>query len=241
MFNLHGAPGYGGGRKTAPPLFTPVSLSAAKEGRGKSGAGALRVFLPCPDARRAPRGAAWTVLALLACLLGACSSADGPSPGGQQQDETNGSEFREKDRPELISAPRGRPAARCSLVIDPLSDMYYHTRSIRPFSFYSRGRPAGTRRRGDTVRELDLEAFRFGFSPSHMVFKKGETIRLLATSRDVPHSVCIREYGIDVPVNKGEVKRIEFAADRAGEFIVECSVYCGPGYKQMRARLVIEE
>lgn len=101
---------------------------------------------------------------------------------------------------------------------------------------------ANTPPRGEAgVREIKLEAFQFGFSPSIITVNRGDRVRLLATSRDVTHGVRIRAYDIDVPLNRGETKTIEFTADITGEFIIECSVYCGKGHQQMKARLIVEE
>ncbi len=91
------------------------------------------------------------------------------------------------------------------------------------------------------VREVRLEAYRFGFSPERIVVKKGDRVRLTATSRDVPHGVFIKEYGVNVKVEKGKEEVVTFTADKAGEFPILCSFYCGVGHHRMRATLVVEE
>ena len=91
------------------------------------------------------------------------------------------------------------------------------------------------------IKEIHLEAFRYGFSPAEIVVKKGDIVKIYATSRDVTHGVYIKAYGINVPVKKGEVKKIEFLADKAGEFVIRCSVYCGPGHDNMKAKLIVEQ
>lgn len=91
------------------------------------------------------------------------------------------------------------------------------------------------------VKEINLEAFQYGFSPEPVVVKKGDIVKLDITSRDVAHGVYIKEYGINVSVNKGEHKKIEFFADKEGKFDIICSVYCGPGHSRMRGNLIVEE
>lgn len=91
------------------------------------------------------------------------------------------------------------------------------------------------------ISEFDLEAYQHGYSPERLVVKKGNIVKLHATSRDVPHGIFIKEYGINVPVKKGSVEEIEFVADKAGEFDILCSVYCGSGHHSMKAKLVVEE
>ncbi len=90
-------------------------------------------------------------------------------------------------------------------------------------------------------KDIKLEAFQSGFSPDPVKVKKGDMVRLEITSRDVTHGVFIKEYGINVPVKKGEIKRVEFLADKAGEFDIICSVFCGSGHSKMRGRLVVEK
>lgn len=91
------------------------------------------------------------------------------------------------------------------------------------------------------IREIKLGAFQYGFSPDPLVVKKDDIVKLEITSRDVTHGVYIKEYGINVAVKNGETKKIEFFANKAGEFDIICSVYCGPGHSEMKGRLVVEE
>ncbi len=93
----------------------------------------------------------------------------------------------------------------------------------------------------DRIKEFKLEAYRFGYSPDRLEVKKNDVVRILATSRDVPHGVFIKEYGINAVVKKGETTVIEFLADKPGEFDVICSIYCGPGHREMKAKLVVGE
>ena len=91
------------------------------------------------------------------------------------------------------------------------------------------------------IKEFKLEAFKFGYDPEVIKVKKGDLVRLLATSRDINHGIYIKEYGIDVTLIKGEVKKIEFIADKSGTFPIICSVYCGRGHHSMTAKLIVAE
>lgn len=91
------------------------------------------------------------------------------------------------------------------------------------------------------IKEVDLEAFQFGFSPDMITVKKGDIVKIYATSRDVAHGFSIKEYDINVPLEKGKAEKIEFLADKAGEFDIACSVYCGAGHGNMKAKLIVEE
>ncbi|PIP20351.1 MAG: hypothetical protein COX40_05190 [Candidatus Omnitrophica bacterium CG23_combo_of_CG06-09_8_20_14_all_40_11] len=91
------------------------------------------------------------------------------------------------------------------------------------------------------IKEFNLEAYQFGFSPEVIEVKKGDIAKILAISRDVPHGVYIEEYNINVPVKKDQTQRIEFVADKNGEFDILCSIYCGKGHNTMKAMLVVKE
>ncbi len=90
-------------------------------------------------------------------------------------------------------------------------------------------------------KAFKLEAYRFSYSPDTIVVNKGDVVRITATSRDVTHVFFIAEYGINEKVEKGKYKDIEFVADKAGEFEIICSTYCGQGHYRMKAKLIVEE
>jgi heme/copper-type cytochrome/quinol oxidase subunit 2 len=91
------------------------------------------------------------------------------------------------------------------------------------------------------IKEFHFEAYQFGYSPEEIEVKKGDIVKIYATSRDVPHGIYIKEYDINVVVEKGKTKKIEFLADKLGEFQILCSIYCGRGHHDMRATLVVKE
>jgi YHS domain-containing protein len=57
------------------------------------------------------------------------------------------------------------------------------------------------------IKEVNLEAYQFGFSPDTITVKKGDIVKLLVSSRDVAHGVYIEEYGINVPISKDKVTK----------------------------------
>ncbi len=91
------------------------------------------------------------------------------------------------------------------------------------------------------IKEINLEAYQYGFSPDPVVVKKGDIVKFSITSRDVTHGVYIKEYGINITVKKGEHKKIEFFVGKEGNFDIVCSVYCGSGHSSMKGRLIVEK
>ncbi|ADU65314.1 cupredoxin domain-containing protein [Desulfurispirillum indicum] len=80
-----------------------------------------------------------------------------------------------------------------------------------------------------------------GYSPSRIVVKQGEPVRLRLISEDVTHGLIIGELGIDAGViQPGKMKTIEFTPERKGEFGFVCSVICSPLHTRLRGTLVVE-
>ena len=91
------------------------------------------------------------------------------------------------------------------------------------------------------VREIYVKAFRWGYDPSTIVVKKGERVRIIAESLDVPHGFAIDEYGISLYLDGVRKQTVEFVADKTGTFTIYCNVPCGSGHPTMRGRLIVEE
>lgn len=91
------------------------------------------------------------------------------------------------------------------------------------------------------IKNIKIEAYQFGFSPDKIEVKKGDIVRIHATSRDVPHGLYIKEYGINASLQKGKTRKIEFMADKVGEFDILCSIYCGRGHNKMKGKLIVKE
>ena len=89
----------------------------------------------------------------------------------------------------------------------------------------------------DGAREVKVEAFRYGFRPDPIVVKKGEKVRLIATSTDVTHGLGIEDLEINLELAPGEESRAEFTPETAGEFHIHCTVYCGSGHGDMHGTL----
>jgi heme/copper-type cytochrome/quinol oxidase subunit 2 len=91
----------------------------------------------------------------------------------------------------------------------------------------------------DGVREVEVEAFRYGYEPDPIVVKKGERVRLIAKSRDVTHGLGIEDLDIDIELSPKEERTVEFTPEKAGEFHIHCTVYCGSGHSGMHGTLQV--
>ncbi len=85
----------------------------------------------------------------------------------------------------------------------------------------------------DSSRTIDVHAHRFAFAPSEITVKKGENIRLKLISDDVPHSLLVKDLGINQVVQKSHPTEVIFTANQAGDFQGRCGRFCGSGHGQM--------
>ena len=99
--------------------------------------------------------------------------------------------------------------------------------------------PAETTGSG-SFKEFKITAKQFSFEPSTIEVNKGDKVRLIVTSMDVPHGISIKEYGINERLDVGKPVAIEFTADKEGTFTAFCSVFCGSGHSGMKGKLVVK-
>lgn len=99
----------------------------------------------------------------------------------------------------------------------------------------------GPARSGDaTVHAFEIAASRFQFQPEVLDVPQGELVRLTLRSTDTTHGIAIPAFGVKAVIPKGgEPVTVEFVADRAGNFPLQCSEYCGFGHRRMKGRLVV--
>ena len=89
-------------------------------------------------------------------------------------------------------------------------------------------------------KEFKMTAKQFAFEPSTIEVNKGDRVRLIVTSTDVPHGIAIPEYAINEKLDPGKPKTIEFTAVKSGTFKTFCSVFCGPEHGAMKGSIVVK-
>ena len=90
------------------------------------------------------------------------------------------------------------------------------------------------------IKEFRITAKQFSFTPDTIEVNKGDKVRLIVTSTDVPHGIAIPEYGINERLEPGKPVTIEFTADKQGSFAAFCSVICGAGHRDMKGKLIVK-
>lgn len=91
-----------------------------------------------------------------------------------------------------------------------------------------------------TTKEFNVEAFQFGYAPSEIHVNKGDRVIINLKTRDVPHSLTIQDFGVNIPATADTPGRGEFIANTKGVFTWRCRMPCGEGHQGMTGTLVVE-
>ena len=90
------------------------------------------------------------------------------------------------------------------------------------------------------VKEFDVVASQWKFSPNTIEVNEGDSVVLNVRSVDVAHGIAIPGFGINEYLSPGQTVRMEFIADRKGTFTFSCSVSCGVGHSGMVGKLIVK-
>lgn len=91
------------------------------------------------------------------------------------------------------------------------------------------------------VLVINMMSKQWEYDPSEIRVKEGQQILLRIKSTDVPHGFVIEEYRLNVFLTPGEVVEVKFTANKAGEYIYFCNVFCGTGHPNHKGKLIVEK
>ena len=94
--------------------------------------------------------------------------------------------------------------------------------------------------KSEALREFQLTAQKFEFSPQTIKVKRGDRVKLTVTAIDAQHGFKLEAFHVKQKVPKGQAVTAEFTADQAGSFPFQCSHFCGMGHSKMKGQLVVE-
>lgn len=92
----------------------------------------------------------------------------------------------------------------------------------------------------EQVREIRMVTKQFDYDPPVIRIKQGERVRLVVESEDVIHGFGILEWNINRQVLPGEPMVIDLRPEKAGEFQIVCTVFCGTGHAYHKGMIVVE-
>ena len=94
---------------------------------------------------------------------------------------------------------------------------------------------------GFDVKEVEMTAKKYEFSPSMVEVPVGTVIRFKITSLDRTHGFEIE--GVKdscVELKKDETATVEYKAEKAGTFEFKCCKRCGPHHGSMKGTIVVK-
>ena len=97
---------------------------------------------------------------------------------------------------------------------------------------------------GSPDRIIDITLGRYFFDPgtNHSLnATKGESLLLRLHTLDVTHGFAITEYGIQEQVAPGGVTQVRIVADKIGDFVIYCTVFCGTGHPQHKGTFHVSQ
>ncbi len=95
--------------------------------------------------------------------------------------------------------------------------------------------------REDAPQKIAITARRYEFSPAEITVKKGVPVTISLTSQDFSHGIKFTEPAVTLYGAKGETKEVTFTATQAGDFVGQCSSFCGSGHGGMQLVMHVTE
>jgi cytochrome c oxidase subunit II len=90
-------------------------------------------------------------------------------------------------------------------------------------------------------RRIEITASRFKYEPAEITLKKDEPVVIVLKSADVTHGLRFRDLNFNVKAEKGQTSELPFTPTKTGDFVGQCSVFCGSGHGKMKLTLHVVE
>jgi len=90
-------------------------------------------------------------------------------------------------------------------------------------------------------RRIEIVAKRFDFTPGDITLKKGEPVVFVVSSADVDHGLKFKDLNLNIKTAKGKTTEVPFTPTKTGNFVGQCSVFCGAGHGSMKMQLHVTE
>lgn len=77
------------------------------------------------------------------------------------------------------------------------------------------------------------------FQPAEITVPVGSTVTFYVTSIDVQHGFKIQDTNVNMQIVPGQVSVLSHRFDRAGEYLVICTEYCGAAHATMSGKIIV--
>lgn len=103
------------------------------------------------------------------------------------------------------------------------------------------GAALGTEKDAGQEQVVQVTARRFTFTPDEIVVQRGRPVLLEIASEDFVHGLNVPALKFRADLPPGQVTRVHFTPERAGEYPFLCDNFCGAGHEEMQGRIVVKE
>lgn len=90
-------------------------------------------------------------------------------------------------------------------------------------------------------RVIKVVAQRFSYTPSEIILKTGEPVRLEFTSLDFVHGFKIPDLNIRADLPPGQVTVIHLMPKKAGVYEFICDNFCGAEHEDMHGKIIVKD
>ncbi len=117
--------------------------------------------------------------------------------------------------------------------------------SMGGFLLFSAFNPGASTKYEGNVVEIQMTAYQWGFDPDTIKVNLNDKVILYINStadkeaQYPKHSFMLNDFNINVDLPVGKVTKVEFIADKAGEFIFQCGIFCGTNHAGMIGKLIV--
>lgn len=103
------------------------------------------------------------------------------------------------------------------------------------------GAALGTETDPNKAQVVQVTAKRFTFSPQEIIVKKNQPVVLEFTALDFVHGFNVPSLKLRADLLPGQITRVRFTPESAGEYPFLCDNFCGAGHEEMHGRIVVTE
>ncbi len=93
--------------------------------------------------------------------------------------------------------------------------------------------------RAQAVREIQISAKKFEFTPNEIQAVSGVPLVLKLTSTDQPHGFAIPELNVRADIKPGQTTEVKITPQAPGVLHFYCDVFCGTGHDDMGGKIIV--
>ena len=90
-------------------------------------------------------------------------------------------------------------------------------------------------------RLIKIQAKKFKYTPNKIILKTGQPVVLEFTSVDFIHGFNIPDLNIRADLPPGQLTKVRFTPDKAGEYDFLCDNFCGTGHEEMSGKIIVKD